>query len=258
MRKIIVIICVIVLLVIIVANYIQNIENKHVKQMQVEKEEMVTARIAKMKETINYSYLIKYAKETLRPYFDTISIIEVWDFSDFGNQTRIEKVGFDNSKDESYAVVYVTGEVVGKAKTVSKSPYRYSFTDTIFESQINFQTIKPHNMEIRDDDGFVICPLEDLASFKKRKAEKEKKEKIEKLESANYSVDGIEVRFLRKSDIGGVTGLFYDSDEKLSSTQMKKVAKKIKIEFDFVEFSKNRVSYAYYDREGDYVSYDLR
>ena len=51
------------------------------------------------------------------------------------------------------------------------------------------------------------------------------------------------------NDLGGVTGLYYDSDKELSNVQMKKVAKNIKEYYDFVEFSLKGKSYAYYDRE---------
>lgn len=165
-------------------------------------------------------------------------------------------------KDVSYPSAYVRtdGKVKGKIYE-QEGTFTYWFETNIKTENIDSKLFEVMSMFAKDQDGYHVIYNDGINDYTVEELKKENenvqagREYAKKME---IIIDGIKVYFCKKSDLGRVTGLYYDSDKKLSSNQMKRAVKKIQIDFDFVEFSLKGKSYAYYDRGGDYVSYDLR
>jgi len=158
------------------------------------------------------------------------------------------------------AYVRTDGKVIGRINN-QEGTFTYWFETYIDKKDIDPKVFKVQSMFAEDEEGFHVIYKYGRHDYNTQELDKmnsDLKAGREYAKKMEQNISGIQIRFVKTSDLGGVTGLYYDSDKELSNSQMRRVAKNIKVYYDFVEFSVRGKSYAYYEKEGDYVSHDLR
>lgn len=245
--------CLLVIAIIVLSIFAFTGCKKKKSYDELKIERKVKRSAIEKKLTKNYCYDI--TKIALGKYFSRIDTIIITKYEKYANDTeKLDDVEYKS------AYVRTDGKIIGKIRD-QEGTFTYWFETDIDVDNLDSKSFQAKNIFAEDQDGYyVICKsgINDSSVAELNQMNSEKKAKREFAKKMEQHIDGITVRFVRKSDLGGVTGLYYDSDKELSNVQMKKVAKNIKEYYDFVEFSKKGKSYAYYDREGGYVSHDLR
>lgn len=164
-------------------------------------------------------YLANISKIALKPHFERIDSINI-PLTKFDKEYMVEKMIFDYSKDEYYAIIKVDGEVIGGKSYYSDDRlFKYSFTDTMYSSQINAYEAKHQRLVIEDWNGNTVYPLQVAYDQKRKRAEEamKKKEEIERAKKRmKFSIDGINVEYAYNEGKSYV----YKSSKQLSAEQI--------------------------------------
>ena len=213
------------------------------------------AKRSAIEKKLTKKYCYDVTKIALGQKFSRIDTIIITKYSTQANNAgKWDEVSYPS------AYVRTDGKVKGKINN-QEGIFTYWFETNIETDNIDKKIFNIGSMYAEDKDGYHVVykyGIFDYDTVRLNKMNSELKAHREFAKKMEQTINGIKVRFVKESDLGGVTGIYYDSDKKLSDAQMKIVAKNVKIYYDYVEFCVKGKSYAYYDKDGDYVSHDLR
>lgn len=164
-------------------------------------------------------YLAGISIIALKPYFEHIDSINI-PLTKYDREGLVEKMIFDYSKDEYYAIIKVYGEIIGgKSDFSNERLFKYRFTDTLYSSKINTYEARHQRLVIDDWNGNTVYPLQDAYDQKRRRAEEamKKKEEMERAKKRmEFTIDGIRVKYAYNEGKSYV----YKSTKQLSSEQI--------------------------------------
>ena len=226
---------------------IQYCEDKRIEKEVNEKWRIRNKKEKMFQGLLNDEYLSKLSREVLKPHFDTIGNIKMGTISTH----NIIKLAFDYSKNEYYAIIEINGNAYNsKAIVRDDGPYRFYYTDTIYESKVNDFEVRLDTLEIIDNHLYHIYPTnidDELIHARKRtaeetrKAKEAEKKKQQQNSSTSFDVDGIHVKFKKYDG----NSFVFETNNILNADQVVKAIKRIG-NGNMVQFYKGNNHYADY------------
>lgn len=222
-RKLFVYFSIIISFFIIVVLSLLYYNNIVAKKEQEEKVRLHKEKDKEMRKVLTKEYIVNYSKAVLDTYFESIDSISLLSF---GTITVIKKTDFDFKRKEYYSTVYVSGNVEGKTKVPSISPYRFMFEDSIFDSEINSPDVTPEKLYISDVNNYHVYPMDDIVSYNMHQEQKKSNEELKKKmrnNHVNFLIDNVKVKFKKYEG----ESYIFESSQVLDPNQIVKAIKQI-------------------------------